>query len=367
MHKIRTAKGDNMTADARSPRQLVLPIRLGIDPMERLLVASFQGDPEFEGFEPQVFDDPINGRGMRVLRYRKDGKVDVYWQPGVRVDRSTFTVGTGIGDFAETAIEPAHFEITDRRLDLHLAFTDAQGRKVELRVHEDTHGKSGFPLLAPVGADVKKPPRLMLVYMPDIDLVRRSGSLVEGRIGDRILSTASLPILLDWHRVLFVRYAAKPVIGTLNPPMSNPLIVEMPAPGSVEVDGMMIVVDENGNVTNIIVGQEPLQVKLDFTPGFPNLPEIPDRGSAAGRWTIHTAGVNITGGSFSASREGDRVAVELDVIENWKPSGLPLAMELFTRIIPTFRTWPATYRWRGAVELGTKPFMSGRWERKGGK
>ena len=70
-----------MTTDNRSLRRIVLPIRLGIDPMERLLVASFKGDPEFEGFEPQVFDDLINGKGMRVLRYRKDGKIDVYWQP----------------------------------------------------------------------------------------------------------------------------------------------------------------------------------------------------------------------------------------------------------------------------------------------
>lgn len=70
-----------IATDSLSWRRLVLPIRLGIDPMEKLLVASFKGDPEFEGFEPQVFDDPINGKGMRVLRYRKDGKVDVYWQP----------------------------------------------------------------------------------------------------------------------------------------------------------------------------------------------------------------------------------------------------------------------------------------------
>jgi len=97
-----------MTTYSLSLRQIMLPIRLGIDPMERLLVASFKGDPEFEGLEPQVFDDPVNGKGMRVLRYRKLGKVDVYWQHGVHVDRSTFTVGSGIGDFAETTIEPAH-------------------------------------------------------------------------------------------------------------------------------------------------------------------------------------------------------------------------------------------------------------------
>ena len=353
-----------MTTDSLSWRRLVLPIRLGIDPMEKLLVASFKGDPEFEGFEPQVFDDPVNGRGMRVLRYRKDGNVDVYWQPGVRVDRNTFAVGAGISDFAETTIEPTHFEITGRGVDLHIAFTDAQGRIVELCVRDEASGKHGFALLAPVGAGIKKPRQLFLVYMPHIDLVRRTGSLFEGRIGDRILRPASLPILLNWHRVLFIRYAAKPVIGTLNPPISKPLIIEMSAPGSAEVDGMMIIADEKGNVTRISAGIESCHVKLDFSPGFPNLLEIPNGGSAGGRWMIHIARVNITGGSYHASRKGDSVAVELDVTEQWKPSGLPLSMEMFTRVVRMFRTWPATYRWRGVVELGAAPTMSGAWERK---
>ncbi|NJD54024.1 MAG: hypothetical protein FIB07_14290 [Candidatus Methanoperedens sp.] len=355
-----------MTAGARSPRQILLPFRLDIDPMERLLVADFKDDPEFKGLEPQVFDDPINGRGMRVLRYRKNGKVDVYWQQGVMVDRSTLAVGTGIEDFMETNIEPARFELTERRVDLHVAFIDAQGRKVELRVHEDIHGKRGFPLLAPVGADVEKPPRLMLVFMPDIDLVRRSGSLVEGRIGDRTLRPASLPILLNWQRVWFVRYVERPIIGILNPPMSRPVAVELPTPGSADVEGMTVVADGDGSVTRISVGQEPQKVEVGFSPSFPNIHEIPYRGSVAGKWTIHIAGVKITGGSFSASRTGNRVAVELDVIGHWKPSGLPLSMEIFTRLMPMFRTWPATYRWRGIVELGSAPTMSGAWERKRG-
>jgi hypothetical protein len=332
--------------------------------MERLLNASFKGDPEFEGLEPQVFDDHINGKGMRVLRYRKDGKVDVYWQPGVKVDRSTFTVGAGIGDFVETTIEPAQFEINERSLDLHVAFTDAQGRKVELRIHEDTNGKRGFPLLAPVGADIKNPRQLFLVYMPCIDLVRRSGSLVEGRIGDRILRPASLPILLNWHRVWFVRYVPNPIIGTLNPPMSRPIVFELPAPGSIEVEGMTVVVDRDGSVTRISTGQEPCQVEIEFFPGFPNLLDLASGGSAAGRWSIHIAGVSITGGTYSASRESDRVAIELDVTEQWKPSGLPLSMVIFTQLVRSFRTWPTTYKWHGVVELGAESIMSGAWERK---
>lgn len=351
-----------MTSD-RSMCQLILPIRVGLDLMEKLLVANFKGDPEFEAIEPQVFDDAINGKGMRVLRYRKDGRVDVYWQPGVRVDRSTFVVGAGISDFAEVTIEPARFEITERGVDLHVAFTDVQGRKIELRIREDTPGKHGFPMLAPVGADVEKPLQLFLVYMPRIDLVRRAGTLVDGRIGDRALRAASLPILLRGHRVLFIRYVARPVIGTLNPPMSLPLIVDLAVPGSIEVDGMLIAADAEGSVTRISTAQEPHQVEVDFLPGFPNLPCLPSGGSASGRWSIRIAGISITGGSYRASREVDSVAVELDVTEHWKPSGLPLGMEFFTRVVPMFRTWPSTYRWRGTVELGAAPAMSGMWER----
>ncbi len=355
-----------MTADSCSRRRLILPIRLGIDPMEGLLVADFKGDPEFCGIEPQVFDDPKNGKGMRVLRYRKDGKVDVYWQPGVRVDKSTFTVGSGIGDFEEVKITPARLEITGHYVNLHMAFIDAQGREVELFIREDIYKKRGFPLLAPVGADIRKPRQLFLVYMPCIDLVRRAGSFVKGRIGDRKLHPASLPILLDLQRILFIRYAAKPVISTLNPPMSKPLIVDMPVPGKADIDGMLIVADEKGSITRICTGRESGRVEIDFLPGFPNLPDIPQGGSAAGCWSIRIMGVVITGGSYRASREGDLVSVELDVTEHWKPSGLPLVMELFTRMVPIFRTWPATYRWRGVVELGDAPVMSGAWERKGG-
>lgn len=179
--------------------------------------------------------------------------------------------------------------------------------------------------------------------MPHIDLVRRTGSLFKGRIGERILHPASLPILLNWHRVLFIRYAANPVIATLNPPMNQPLIVGMSLPGRAEVDGMMIVADEKGRITCISAGLEPRRVEVIFLPGFPNLPEIPEGGSATGRWTTHIAGANITGGSYCASREGNRVVIKFDVTENWKPSGLPLSMEIFTRVVGMFRTWPATY------------------------
>jgi len=343
---------------------IVLPMKLGIEPMARLLVASFKGDPEFEMIEPQVFDDTINGTGMRILRYRKGGKIDIYWQAGVHVDRTTFAVGSGISDFTETTIEPANLEITEDNIDLHVGFVDLQGRKNELHIHENIKGERGFPLLAPVGGSVKTPPKLMLVFMPKIDLVRRSGSFFVGRIGDRTLRLASFPILLNWCRVWFARYVSMPIIGYLNPPMNQPVKVELFAPGCSEVDGMNVTADKNGSVSYISAGQKPNHLRMDFLPSLPNLLDLSNGNTTIGSWSIRIAETQITGGSYKLLREGNRVIIEFNVTEKWKPSGLPLSMKIFTLLVRSFRTWPTTYKWRGVVELGPAPTMSGIWERK---
>ncbi len=64
---------------------MIIPFRIDIDPMERLLLVNFEKDrtPPNVGFEPQVFDDSINGKGHLVIEWRQDGRVDVYHQPGL--------------------------------------------------------------------------------------------------------------------------------------------------------------------------------------------------------------------------------------------------------------------------------------------
>ena len=163
----------------------------------------------------------------------------------------------------------------------------------------------------------------------------------------------------------FTRYAAGPVtVGMLNPPMQRPIVLDVPPAGSAEVEGMRVSADDAGRVTRISAGPEGQPVVVDFAPGFPRLDGLGDDGAARGRWSISLAGVLITGGAYQAARTGQRVAVELDVTEHWKPVGLPLSMNILTHLVRMFRTWPASYRWRGAVELGAEPAMSGAWERK---
>ena len=356
-----------MTSKSESVHKIVLPIRISIDPMERLLVASFKGDPEFEMIEPQIFDDPVNGKGMRVLRYRKDQKVDVYWQPGVKTDRSTIAIGGGIGDFQEVNIEPARFEIADRGIDLHLAFTDAQKRMVEFKILENTTVNNRFSLLAPVGKDIDNPLRLFLVYMHEFDFVRKKGTEILARIGDRELRPAAFPILRNYQKVLLMRYSAEPVIGTFNPQTDVPVVFELSAPGSVEIEGMRVSVDEHCRVTQIDAGQGRRTAQIVFFPGFPNVLDLPEGTTEVGRWTFRISDAVITGGSYNLLRKGDSVAVEIDVTEQWKPSGLPLSFKIFTQVVSSFRSWPTTYKWRGIVRLDDALTIDGAWIRKGKK
>lgn len=350
-----------------SPRKLMFPFRLATNYMEKLLVADIKGDPEFSALEPQTFDDPINGKGMRVIRYRRDGTVDVYWQPGVRFDRSTFEIGKGTADLAETEITPARFEITDRGLDLDVRFTDLQGRVNALTIREDTRGKKSFPLLAPISSNIEHPIQFNVVYLPDIDFVRRAGTVISGRIGERAIQPGSIPLLINGRRIWLMRYADKPVIGIFNPRIEQPTLVEMNGAGQVEVDGMSLTIEADGSLARMTVGQASKQTELDFTPAFPNLLDFAEGKSARGQWILHTAGARITAGAYSAVNQGGSIAVDLDELENWKPENLPFSVWLLTTVVRMFRTWPSTYRWRGVVKTGEQPSMTGTWERKKAK
>lgn len=354
-----------MFAATAASQDIVFPFRIGVEPMECLLVAGLDGDPEFAALEPQRFDDLVNGKGLRVLRYRRDGRVDVYWEPGVRVDRSEISIGAGVADFAEVTMAPARFEISDTAVRVDLAFVDRQGREVVLAIAEAEAPCRRFPFLAPVGKDVQHPLRLFLVQMLGFDFVRRAGTAFTARIGDRRLTPARFPIPRAGRGVYFTRYAARPVIASLNPPMAVPLVFGR-VPGGVvaKVDGMTLAFDAGGAVERASAGAAPHDAALEFRPAFPNLLDLADGEATRGRWGLDIAGARITGGTYALSRAGEDIAAELDVTEPWRPSGLPPSFRAFTALVRSFRTWPATYAWSGTVRLGSSPTLSGAWRRK---
>ncbi len=341
----------------------VLPFHFVFEPMRRLAVISFKGNKEFEGFEPQLFDDPINGKGIRLLRYRKDRKVDVYYEEGVIPDQN-LSIGAGINEMKMTYFEQKAFEITEQGLQLHLSFTDSQGRKNELRVIEKSTEKYPVPFLAPIGSVIEKPKKLLFVYLTDADFVYFKNTQINCSLGGQVLEVLALPIIIKGHRTYMVRYCSEMSTVALNSNGTNPLCFKG-GPGKKVILGNTVVsCNERGKVEQIQLGEGVHSAKLYFPEGFPNLLDLPEHQCIKGNFEIHISSDKITEGQYHLIRIGDKAHVELNQFEKWKPRRYPMAYKLLFSFVSIFKRWPTYFRWKGIIDLGDIPKMTGIWENK---
>lgn len=341
---------------------VLCPFSLSVEPMAAMLNFEIADDPNYTGLEIQRFDDPVHGTGVAVLLMRRaDRRVDVYRQPGLRLDRSSYGIGAGVGLWLEADLEPAVVEVTPTGVLAALGLRDAQGRVIEVRV-DDRDGRQRRPgrLLAPVGAAIEQPTSMLLVWMPVFDLVRRGGRGVRITIDGRAVTTGRLP--MAWlHGRRLVKCAADVVVVQLNRAREGTLDLSGSQDGAAQ-DGAAQV----GGTPSIAATSMGHTVRLILDPPLPDPRRLPDGTTADGAWRLAIdREASVVGGTWHMQRAGDRVDVVLDSTHRWRPGRQPLLMGLVTRIVPTFRTWPTTYRWRAAVTLGPTPRMASAWERKG--
>lgn len=348
-------------ADAPSrvqrPDRLVCPFSLRVDELAGMLNFELADHPVYDGGELQWFDDESHGTGMLVfLSRRESGRIDYYLQSGLRVDPSGYGLGAGIGSWTEIDFDAARLIVTAQGVDADVRFTDVDGRLVDVSV-DDRDGRRRRPagLLAPVSAGIVQPVSLLLVWMPRFDLVRATGATPVVRIDGVEVSTGRLPGM-RLHRRRLIKYAAPVVTVELNGAHDGPL--------PSHVDGHQVVVDEGG-AHEIVAEHAEHRARLLLRPAMPDLEGLADGATASGRWHLEIDLIRLTGGAWSMTRTGDAVAVEVDVDERWRPGRLPWLMRLVTTMVPVFRRWPTTYRWRADVRLGQPPILAGRWERTG--
>ncbi len=264
----------------------------------------------------------------------------------------------GLGSWQTVTFDAANLEIADDGVAADVRFHDREGRPIEVRVDDrDGHSCNRAKLLAPVGSGIDEPLSLLLVHLHGFDLLRRGrrGSTAEVRIDGRAAGFGTLPGRA-LHRRELVKYAGPVDVITLNEAHDG--AIPTPAPGSVRVVG--------GGIASVVAGEGPSRVRLEFRPAFPDVAALPDGQTSEGLWRIYPQDVPpLTGGTWRAVRSGVVVQLELEVTERWRPGRLPVLMEVVTRVVPVFRRWPTTYRWRATVTLGEVPTMVSRWERTG--
>jgi hypothetical protein len=343
---------------------LLCPFELQVWTVDRMLNFELVDDPHYEGLELQVYDDPAHGTGMIVLlKRRRDGRFDIYRQPGLQLDPEIAQVGGELGEWVETDIDPARLEITPVGIDVEVGFTDRHGRAIQVRL-DDRNGRRRHPgtLLAPVGSTLDHPTALYLFVMSGCDLLRKTGPAFQIRIGGRQATTGRLPA--GWlHRRRLVKYTADPSVVVLNRAHNGPVPTVDPA----EPDGVELSQGATGIVALAADGGGH-RARLAFAPALPDLAQLPRGAAMEGTWRL---GIDrdpaVVAGTWTAKRRNDHVDLVVDVTQGWQPSGRPLLMGIVTKLAPIFRTWPTTYRWSARVTLGDPPTMTAGWQRKSGQ
>lgn len=363
---------------------VISPFHLQTDPMTGLLLINFESDPDliYMGFEPQIFDDSVHGRGILVIGWRVDGKVDVFHEAGLRLDPKTYGIaGKGLHILTERDFSESLFELGPTGAQVDIAFQDLQGRPVRLEIREtDTRPRTRFGLLAPMGSAASDPPALPLVYVDEFYFVRRAGTEYRIEIDGRNHRNDSIPLMLDGTLVHFLRYSADPFIVMWNHDEDARVRVLDLDPDPIagafvaDVDGVRYDLEANGafrEIRRMSRRQGEHEVIVEFNPAFPQILALNDDVEVNGEFRITAQpGVGTVKGRWRVVRQDGEL--QLLVVPNggWTPGPAPSMARLLFRVVPTFRAWPTTYQWRGVIQLPSSDTVAGEplvlwsgWER----
>jgi hypothetical protein len=344
------------TVDGPGPDYGVLcPLSLDVEPIARLLNLELADDPVYDGLELQWFDDHLHGTGMLAfLSRRTDRRVDYYVQPGLRLDPASYEIGGGTGAWTETVFESARLEVAEDGVDAEARFTDVDGRSIAVHVDDrDGRRRRRAQLLAPVSAGIDRPTALMLVWMREFDLVRVTGRRPVIQIGGRDAATGHLPGV-RLHRRHLIKYAARVCVVRLNRDHNGPVPTAGPGvePAADRAHIAAITSERDGHRSRVVL-----------EPALPDPRTLTVGAAEEGGWHITVDGARMTGGRWRGTRDRDGVQLGMDVTERWRPGPMPWLMRVVTTVVPVFRRWPPTYRWRAAVHPGSPPTMTSHWER----
>jgi hypothetical protein len=356
---------------------LMNPFTIDIDPMERLLLINIENDADeyYVGFEPQVFNDPIQGEMHLIIAWRKDGMVDVYHQKSFQPDPAKYSIaGKGLACMQPVNFRHHFFSINDFGVHAHYYFIDFYGRTIEIRISEKNYKKRRpFGLLAPMGDAAENPLSLPLILLHDFYFVRKRKTFFSVSVNGRMHKPDALPMPIDWSRMYFTRYCPAPLIATLNPASEGILKAMELEDGSpvYSIRDYTFELDWNHQkvvIKSITRHNERHPLKLHFEPAFPSISDMTDGDFYSGTFSI--TGHHSTGsisGTCSVKASDGGIQINLQPDGGWKPVIPKFSLLILYTIVKVFKHWPRTYKWTAELTKSEDGcwYMSSRWVRIG--
>jgi hypothetical protein len=357
--------------------RFAFPFHISIDPMEKLLLVNFEKDSDsiYIGFEPQVFNDPVNGAGHLIIGWRKDKKVDVYHQPELKPDPEKYCIaGAGLNQMIEVEMQVSIFEVNDFGVQAHYTFTDVIGRDIEIRITEKNRKpRKPFGLLAPMGDAATNPTSLPMVWLHNFYFVRKEETAFTIQIANRSHKPDLLPLKMDGERMTFARYSPQPLIATLNPNYSDLLPIHSLTEGQLNYESgnhSYTLEWRNGSpfVTKMQVNNPIHPLILSFSPSFPCLNALSENSRIKGNFTITGhASLGSLSGTYMLHSDDGRIEVQLVPDKGWKPKTTKFSTRFLFTVAKVFKKWPTTYNWNAVIskmpEGNLK--MESQWTRTG--
>ncbi len=363
------------SAMTKNKTTIYSPFSFSIDPMERLLLVNFEKDPDkiYIGFEPQVFNDTINGKGMLVIAWRTDGRVDVYHQPALRLDPDKYDIaGKGLANMVERPMDDAYFEVLEKGVQCFFHFKDLKSRTIEVRINENHPARrKPFGLLAPMGHAAENPSAMPLVYLHDFYFVRKKHTEISISIDGRVHKPDRLPMPMDRRNMYFARYSPDPLIVTLNPAFKGEMEKLVMIDEKTAVSGHNYFELETKENKYYIKKMYQLHgehtIQMTFNPPFPNISETEKGEDIRGKFRID--GDRSTGritGIYSVKEYDGEIFIEMNPSGGWKPRPDKFSLRMMYTFARVFKNWPKTYYWDARISFDENqlPIMQSHWERR---
>lgn len=350
------------------------PFSIDIEPMSRLLLINFEKDPDatYMGFEPQVFDDSVHGKGHLVIGWRNDGKVDVYHEPSLTLIPEKYDIaGKGLENMIERAFDVAFFEINETGVQANYQFNDLHNRKVRLKIAEKNLKKrKPFGLLAPMGSAAEKPSAMPLVMLHDFYFVRKSNTDFEVSIDKVRHKPDKLPLPMDMTWMYFARYSPRPLIAKLNPEFNGSVsttVVKRGMKTQKQGDYIFDFVWENDRIflQRLTRLNDVHPIVLNFEDTFPDIISMKNDSGISGKFTVEAdSSIGTIVGNYSVEKKGDATQIEIR-FGGWKPRPTKLSLRFLYAVAGVFKKWPSTYVWNAQINHNKdgKYSMSSKWKR----
>lgn len=349
-----------MGSSAMNQKTFINPFQITVDPMEQLLLINFEQDPDttYIGFEPQVFDDPVNGTGHLVIGWRGDGRVDVYHQPSLSLNPAKYDIaGKGLAHMVEREMAGAEFVVNRYGIQAFYEFKDIHNRLVTIQIKEQNpKARKPFGLLAPMGATAETPSSMPLVLLHDFYFVRKNHTTIEILINGRGHKPDQLPVPMDFTSMLFTRYSPRPLIAMLNPAVDGemtPLTIEVGSAEAHQGDAVFAFTwtnDEPG-LKGITYKNKVHPIELRFEEAFPDIQTLANGSRHQGNFEIegHPTTGRI-GGNYTVEKGDDQVAITMIPSQGWRPRPTKVSLWFLYSVAKVFRKWPTTYEWTAYIK-----------------